>query len=172
MKMECDVLVIGAGVSGCVSALNLTKQRINTIVLEKEKEVGLHTKNKIDITEDSGIMPIINELNIPIMQRINKTKWFSRNYSFNLKSKTYDLYFKRGSSSDCFEKQMSKKIIKNKGIFYTDVKKIKFVYKKNIVEIVKVYYKNKSIIIRPKIIIGADGKNSVVLNSTALKKEK
>ena len=170
-KIKCDVLVVGAGVSGCISALNLTKQKINTIVLEKEKEVGLHTKNKIDITEDCRIMPIINELNIPIIQRINTSKWFSRNYSFDLESKIYDLYFKRGTSKDSFEKQMSKKIIENKGVFYTDVKKIKFTYKKNIVDTVNVKYKNKNIVIKPKLIIGADGRNSFVLNSLSLKKD-
>jgi len=38
---RCDVLVIGAGVVGCAIARELSKYKIQTVLVEKEPDVGL-----------------------------------------------------------------------------------------------------------------------------------
>jgi glycerol-3-phosphate dehydrogenase len=40
MSSRCNVLVIGAGVIGCAIARELSKFKIETVLLEKETDVG------------------------------------------------------------------------------------------------------------------------------------
>ena len=92
MSIKCDVLVVGAGASGSIAALSLAKKGFDVVIAEKCSKVGLHTKDKIDITEETGLKEISKELKLPVKERTNKTKWFSLNHSFLLESKIYDLY--------------------------------------------------------------------------------
>ena len=108
---NCDVLIIGAGPSGAVAALVLSKAGVNTTVIEREKNPGMRTRTKIDITEESGIREIFDELELPFLAKSSSSKWFSKNESFDLNSKIQDYYLKRGPENDSFENIVMKKAI-------------------------------------------------------------
>jgi len=162
--MKCDVLVVGAGASGSVAALSLSKKGFDVVVVEKCKKVGDHTQNKIDITEDVGLKKIIKELKLPIKDKTNKTRWFSPNYSFSLKSKIYDLYFKRGASEDCFEVEVINSAQDNGAKLFLNSNPKNINFKNNYVDSVIIKNNGKNYVIKPKIIIAADGFNSSMLN--------
>ena len=168
MVIKCDVLVVGAGVSGSVCALKLAKEGFNIVVVEKESCVGCHTKPKIDITEDKDLDKIINELNLPILLKTNKSKWFSRNNSFIWESKVSDLYFKRGPSTDSFEVSVMNAAIDNGANLYLETELKKFNFRNNTIDSVKT--NNKTI--KPKIVIGADGFESSVLKNLQIKERR
>jgi flavin-dependent dehydrogenase len=98
----CDVLIVGAGVSGSVVALKAAREGLKTIVVEKKKQPG-EANAKLDITRDAGIAEIVSELSLDIGDRSNVSRWFSPNDSFTLKSRIGDYFVKRGNAPDCFE---------------------------------------------------------------------
>ncbi|MEA3255840.1 MAG: NAD(P)/FAD-dependent oxidoreductase [Candidatus Altiarchaeota archaeon] len=170
--MECDILVVGAGASGSVAALALSQKNLDIVVIEKQSEIGRHTCNRIDITESVGLIKILNEFNLPIKGRTNKIKWFSPNYSVLLKSDIYDLYFKRGPSSDSFDVCTMSSALDNGVNLLLETEPVKFNFRDNIVESVVVKKNNKKQVIKPKIIVGADGFNSSVLGLLKIHEEK
>lgn len=168
MTISCDVLVVGAGASGSVATLYLSKKGFDVTVIEKQPEIGGHSKEKIDITEDFGLSPIIKELKLPVKDKTNKTRWFSHNNSFKHESKIYDLYLKRGPSLDSFEVgAMNSSIDKGANILLeTEPKKINF--KNNIIDSVRITKET----IKPKIVIGADGFESSILKKLQIKEKR
>ncbi|MFH0818080.1 MAG: FAD-dependent oxidoreductase, partial [Candidatus Micrarchaeota archaeon] len=99
---KCDVLVVGAGASGSVAALKAAKEGLKTIVIEKKKKPG-DAQTRIDITRDSGITEIVQELKLEIGDHSNMSRWFSPKDSFILNSKIGDYFVKRGQAEDSFE---------------------------------------------------------------------
>lgn len=167
---ECDVLVVGAGCSGSVVALKLAKEGFNVIVVEKEDRIGSHTKPKFDFSEDTGLNEIFEELGLPFSEKtFGTSRWFSRDYFFELKSRVNDLYFKRGPLEDCFEVKVMNDAV-DKGVVVllnSNVSKIKF--EGNLVgTTVKIKVKGKSKEVKPKVIVGADGFNSRIADMTSL----
>jgi len=160
MSINCDVLVVGAGASGSITALSLTKKGFNVVVTEKCSKVGLHTKEKIDITEETGLKEILKELKLPVKERTNKTKWFSPNYSFLLESKIHDLYFKRGSSPDCFEASVMNSALNIGADLILNARPIKINSKNEVINSVIIKENNQRKTIKPKVVIVADGFNS------------
>lgn len=108
MYEKCDVVIIGAGVSGSVAALKAAKAGLRTVLVEKKTRLG-EANAKLDITRDVGITDIVGELSLDIGDHSNVSKWFSPNGSFTLKSKIGDYFVKRGNASDCFEVSTSMK---------------------------------------------------------------
>lgn len=168
MEVKCDVLVVGAGPAGSVSALSLSKKGFDVTVIEKQREIGAHTQDKIDITEDVGLSPIIKELKLPVKERTNKTRWFSPNNSFRLESKIYDLYLKRGPSPDSFEVGVMKSSIDNGTNLLLETEPKKFNFKNGNINSVETTKET----IKPKIVIGADGFESSVLKNLRIKEER
>ncbi|MFH0955475.1 MAG: NAD(P)/FAD-dependent oxidoreductase [Candidatus Micrarchaeota archaeon] len=157
MPEKCDVLVIGAGLSGLVSSLKLRQEGLNVVLIEKNKKVGIHNQTKIDITESTGVESILEELKLPVLDHSNFSKWFSPHNDFLFESKVHDLFLKRGSEKDSID-SVAGKIAEKKGanvLFESEVKNLDFV--NGSVKSVAVKQKNKSLEFFPKFVIGADG---------------
>ena len=147
------------------------KYGLDTVILEEEKRVGHDIDTKLDLTESIGIEQIIKELDLPIHANSNKSKWFSPNYFLDYKSDFFDLYIKRGSDEDSFERKNISKILDNGGQLLTKTHLNKFKWgKNNFVKTVTIKRDNDTIEIKPEFIIGADGKNSRVLELSGLSK--
>jgi digeranylgeranylglycerophospholipid reductase len=168
MAIPCDVLVVGAGASGSVATLYLSKKGFDVTVIEKQPAIGVHSKEKIDITEDFGLSPIIEELKLSVKEKTNKTRWFSHNNSFKLESKIYDFYLKRGPSLDSFEVGAMKSSIDKGANVLLETEPKKFNFKNNIIDSVRIAKET----IKPKIVIGADGFESSVLKNLQIKEER
>jgi len=171
--IECDVLVVGAGAAGAVCSLKLALEEFKVLIIEKEARFGGHTKPKIDVTEDKGVDEIMKELNLPILMKTNKSKWFSRNHSFDLESEVSDLYFKRGPSEDSLESHTLGSCLDAGAQILFNAQPVKFKFKEKNIEEVRVKVKGKSRVIKPKIIVGADGFNSTIfkLGKFSIEKE-
>jgi len=166
--MKCDVLVVGAGIAGTVASLKALKHGLDVIILEKEKSVAEKIDTKLDLTENIGIEHIIEELDLPIHDTSNKSRWFSPNNIFDYKSTIYDLYVKRGNDDDSFEKQTISRIKDNGGTLLTVTSIKNFVYERNDVNKVIVKRNKENVEIEPSFIIGADGAESKVLQLSGL----
>jgi len=168
---KCDILIIGAGAAGTVAGLTALEQGLNTIIVEKEKNIGQGIETKIDLTESIGIEHIIKELKLPIHETSNRSKWFSPNYIFDFKSEIYDLYVKRGVEKDSFDNKNANEFLKNGGKILTNTQLDKFEFGENNL-VKKVYLKNdkEKIVLEPTFIIGADGANSTILQQSGLSK--
>jgi flavin-dependent dehydrogenase len=166
--MKCDVLIVGAGIAGSVSALKALRHGLKVFIIEKSKSIADTIDTKLDLTESIGIESIIKELDLPIHDTSNKSKWFSSNKVFNFNSKIYDLYIKRGSDEDSFEKQTTKRILDNGGeiLFETSVKN--FILDNDVVRKVNVKLKDKTLEFKPSFIVGADGVESKILHLSGL----
>jgi len=160
MVLECDVLVVGAGVSGLVSALKLSKEGLKVIVIEKTKKIGQHTKTKIDVTESGGVEEIAKELKLSFLGSSHISKWFSQNNSFTYKSKEKDLFVKRGPANDSFESIAYKNALKQGVTFLFNAAPKKFIFENNILTTAIINQAGKTKEIQAKYFIGADGTDS------------
>jgi len=160
--LKCDVLVVGAGASGSTASLMLSKMGYNVIAIDKASRIGGFTNPKIDITESelpdgSKLDPILKELQIKPLKIFNESVWHSRNESFTLKSDVYDFYFKRGPTKDSLDYQLMRIAI-NKGCdFWPKTEVVKFNFNNGNIEEVILRSKRKNILIKPKIVVAADG---------------
>jgi len=168
--MKCDVLVVGAGAAGCVAALKALEQGLDVVIIEKESSIADSIDTKLDLTESIGIEHIIEELDLPIHDRSNKSKWFSPNFQFDYHSQFYDLYVKRGAESDSFEQQMKHRIIDQGGNILSNVSLKEFKWEGEIVKSVVAKRDNEAVEIQPSFVIGADGVESKVLELSGLRK--
>ena len=161
MTIECDVLVVGAGPAGGVASLILAKKGLEVILLEKNSEVGLHTKTKIDVTPQSDIEPIIKKYNLKHNGIGNKFTWYSPNgEKFTMESEIGEYYFKRGSEPDSFERQ-TVELALNSGCKLRKNSKIKDIKLKD--GSYNTYIDNKETI-KSKFLIASDGNSSIVAN--------
>jgi flavin-dependent dehydrogenase len=171
MTIKCDVLVVGAGIAGSVAALKALHHGLKVILIERKTSIAGTIDTKLDLTEQIGIEKIIKELDLPIHDISNKTRWFSANQVFNFESQIYDLYVKRGCDDDSFEKQTISRIQDKGGTLLLDTTIKKFESgKHNFVTRVLTTNKDGSVEIEPSFIIGADGVNSMVLELSGLKR--
>lgn len=109
MKINCDVLVVGAGPAGLIASVLLSKKGFSVVILEKKKYVGSYSP-KFDITEGNRIKSIIKELNIIPNKISSRSEWASQNNTFILDSEIQDFYFKRGNTSDSLENNLFLKL--------------------------------------------------------------
>ena len=102
--IDCDVRVVGGGISGSVCASVLDKLGVEDVrLLEKSKEIGESHSPKIDFAEDKGLKELMKKYDFPVLKETNVSRWFSPNGEmFELESKISDIWFKRGGS-DSFE---------------------------------------------------------------------
>ncbi|MBU0636213.1 NAD(P)/FAD-dependent oxidoreductase [Candidatus Micrarchaeota archaeon] len=157
MKQKCDVLVVGAGMAGLVAGLKLAKDGLDVVLVEKNKQFGVHNNTKLDITESSDLDPIISELKLPVLDRSNTSKWFSPKNHFLFESKVHDLFLKRGAEKDSFDSVVGKNVQK-KGVnvlFDSQLQNLNFVHGSVVSATIK--HKNKKKEFFPKFVVGADG---------------
>lgn len=157
MKINCDVLVVGAGPAGLVASLLLSKKGFSVVILEKNNHIG-NASSKFDITEGHRIKPFLDELKISPNKISSKSEWISKNNIFILDSKIQDFYFKRGNTSDSLEHNLYLRLQKKTDfvtfLFDSEIDSIKTSGDK----IEKIISKNN--IILPQYVIFADGGNN------------
>ena len=160
--IECDVLVVGAGPAGSVAALYCTEQGLNTALIERTNKIGAHTTTRIDSSPDFGLTELIKEMELKTENLVYKSKWHSPSgSSFTLHSKIGEYYFKRGPAHDSFECVTVSKAIKNGCTLLLDVS-VKAIKKDGRrFEAVTLSQGAEKIVIKPKIIIAADGEYSI-----------
>ncbi|MBI5253888.1 MAG: FAD-dependent monooxygenase, partial [Euryarchaeota archaeon] len=159
--IECDVLVVGAGPAGSVAALYCSKHGLDAVLIEKSEKVGAHTNTRIDTSPDFELTDIINELRLKTEGVAYTSRWYSPlGRSFTLNSKIGEYYFKRGPEPDSFECSTVKKTVKHdcKLFLNTVIKKID--KKEGKFHKAMAIQDREEIVIKPKIIIAADGGNS------------
>jgi flavin-dependent dehydrogenase len=163
-EMNCDVLVFGAGPSGGVCASKLSKEGFEVICVDSAKRPGAYHTSKIDITENKGIEKIINELKLDYLSKTNKSIWFSPKDKFTFVSKVKDLFFLRGKSKDSLDYSLFLSMKENGVDIWFDSKPIKLNKVFDKIESVIIKRKNKSVLVKAKIIVTATGENKFFYN--------
>lgn len=115
--MKYDLIIVGAGISGCVCALSALKNNVeNILIIEKSDIPGGSISPKIDFAEEIGIKQIFKELNLPVYNKTNRSIWISPSgIEFEFISKIKDIWIKRGPSNDSFDYKLIQKL-KDSGI--------------------------------------------------------
>ncbi|MGC9307220.1 MAG: FAD-dependent oxidoreductase [Thermoplasmatota archaeon] len=159
----CDVLIVGAGAAGSVAALTALQAGLDVIVVEKEPTPGRHTQTKIDLTDGLDLGPILDELDLPVIDRSHRSRWFSPRHVLDYTSGIPSLYVKRGCDPDSFETRMAARL-QDAGIrMLTGATPIRFKRGDNgRVQTVFVRRGTETRAIAPSCVIGADGADSTV----------
>lgn len=160
--IKCDVLVIGAGPAGAVSALYCSKHGLNTVLIEMNDNIGAHTTTRIDSSTDFGLTGIISELGLKTENLVYNSNWHSPSgSSFTLNSKIGEYYFKRGPHPDSFECSTVSKAIINGCKLFGGVRVAKITKDSGRINEVAISQGGETIEIKPEIIIAADGEDSI-----------
>jgi digeranylgeranylglycerophospholipid reductase len=160
--IECDVLVVGAGPAGSVAALCSAKYGLNTVLIEKNDNIGANTTTRVDSSPDFGLTEIINEIGLKKENLVYNAKWHSPSgSSFTLHSKIGEYYFKRGPDPDSFECSTVNKAIKNGCTLFGSVIVEEIVKDDGRFDEVTISQGAEKIEIKPEIIIAADGGKSI-----------
>jgi flavin-dependent dehydrogenase len=117
--LRCDLLVIGAGISGTAAALSALRHGAGEVwIVEKGERPGQGTSPKIDFAENIGLEETLEELELPIRYRSNRSRWYSpSNRCFEMDSRFEDLWVKRGPEEDSFETLALRRVRKEGGEF-------------------------------------------------------
>jgi len=73
--INCDVLVVGAGPAGSVAALSCSKHGLETVLIERNNEVGSHATTRIDSSPDFGLSKITKELELKTENLVYNSTW-------------------------------------------------------------------------------------------------
>jgi digeranylgeranylglycerophospholipid reductase len=156
------VLVVGGGPAGTITSLICANHGLNTVLLEKNSEIGQHTKTKLDASADNELKKIIDELDLKTENEVYSSKWHppSGNF-FLLKSSSPEYFFKRGPENDSFEATTAKRAHDSgcEILLNSKIERVKEVEKR--IGTIVVKKGNKTIQLKPKIIVAADGANSL-----------
>ncbi len=158
--LECDVLVVGAGPAGASAAYFCARGGLNTILIEKNANIGDHTSVKIDSSPNINLDEIIRKYGLPVKNRVKISKWYAPSgKNFTLKSDSGEFYFKRGNHGDSYENIVSKMAIENGTKILTGINLIDVIEKENFEKVI-VKSTTNELIIKPKLIVAADGGSS------------
>ncbi len=162
MAIECDVLVVGAGPAGSVAAFVCAKYGLDTILIEKNSDIGGHTSTKLDASSDEELSRIIDELMLKTENKVYTSRWYppSGNY-FLLRSGSPEYFFKRGPDDDSFEVSTTDQVEESGCRIHlgTNIEKIKRVGGR--IDSLLLKKGGEKIRIKPKILVAADGGNSM-----------
>ncbi|NOZ59772.1 MAG: NAD(P)/FAD-dependent oxidoreductase [Euryarchaeota archaeon] len=157
--LECDVLVVGAGPAGASAAYFCSREGLETVLIEKNEKIGVHTAPKIDSSPNIQLEKIIKKFGLPVRNHVKFSRWYAPSGDcFTLKSETGEFYFKRGGD-DSYEVIVSRKAQENGAEIITGIDFLDIVEGDKI-EKVKIRTKSAELNIKPKLIIAADGGNS------------
>lgn len=159
-ELSCDILVFGAGPAGAVCSSKLAKEGFEVICVDSAKRPGAYHTAKIDITENKGIEKIVNELKLDYLSKTNKSIWFSPNDKFTFVSSVHDLFFLRGKSKDSLDYSLFLAMKENGVDIWFDSKPIKLNKVFDKVESVLIRQKDKSVLVKAKIIVVATGEDN------------
>ena len=93
-----------------MAALTAVQAGLDVIVVEKEPTPGRHTQTKIDLTDGLDLGPIIDELDLPVIDRSHRSRWFFPRHVLDYTSDVPSLYVKRGCGPDSFETRMAARL--------------------------------------------------------------
>jgi flavin-dependent dehydrogenase len=162
MGIECDVLIVGAGPAGAVAALYCSKHGLDTILIDKNNNVGAHIMTRVDSSTDLGLTAIINELKLKTENLVYNSKWHSAfGNSFTLHSDIGEYYFKRGPDSNSFECSTVHKAVENGCTFFGRINVEQLREDGEGLSEVILSQGDKTMEVHPKIVIAADGGNSI-----------
>ena len=167
--IDCDVLVVGAGPAGSVAALYCSRHGLDTILIERDSQVGAHTPTRVDSSPDFGLTEIIKQLDLKTENLTHTSIWHAPSrISFTMRSIIGEYAFKRGPERDSFECSTVSNAIKNGCRFLSGapVEEIRTTNKGY--EAIRVSNGTEATTIIPKIMIGADGGNSIFHRNVAL----
>ena len=168
--MKCDVLIIGAGVSGLVSSLILQEKGYSVCLIENKDSISSYTK-KYDITEGNRIEPLLNKISILPNKVLTVSEWISKNHSFVLESDIKDFYFKRGNDKDSLERKLYEIINKTKNEIFFNCTINQFKTQDDMIKEIKINSNQIEKRINPKYIIVADGADSCTRDHLQIQKE-
>ncbi|RLF37969.1 MAG: hypothetical protein DRN00_02005 [Thermoplasmata archaeon] len=164
MAIKCDVLVVGAGPAGLSAARSTAKRGLKTIVIEEHEEVGIPVQCGEGIGEYLlSYLPI----DIPkeqLIWRIEGMLFWSEEICIERKGKFWSGY---SIDREKFDKWLAKLASVEGAEIWTSSKLVNMECNE-IVDNVTVIRKKKSVVLSPKVIIGADGSNSTVLKLLGL----
>ncbi|MHA1271271.1 MAG: NAD(P)/FAD-dependent oxidoreductase [Candidatus Helarchaeota archaeon] len=157
-KEKIDVLIIGGGVAGLASAISLSKNNINTILLEKNSEFGARIKGEI-INQNAEIFKKLFDNGLPenVKKIVFKT---AKYYTPTLKKhaiRNFPNNIKIGIEYKTLINELLKTSIKQGVDLRNNSEVIEFIIKDK--KIIGVKYENLDIIkeIYPRVIICASG---------------
>jgi len=170
MSIKCDVLVVGGGPAGCSAARAASLNGANTILIEKNDEIGKEVKCAEGIGE--FLFPYL-PFNIPreqLIWKMNGMFFWADDISIE---KTGGFWNSYSIDRNKFDKFLSKLAINNGAELLTDTELIDLKFDENFVVKKTIVKKNGRIIdIEPKVVIAADGVESTVLDLLGLYKRK
>lgn len=145
-----DVIVVGAGPSGCITSEIIAKKGFEVLVLEEHEEIGKPVQCTGLVSKRIGKIP--NQI---IVNKIKKAKFFCFEKSFEIKSKENIFVIDR-EKYDKFRAENARKagVIFKLGTRFLDFKNNKAITTKGIYQ--------------TKILVGADGPNSTVAKVSGL----
>lgn len=158
-----DVIVVGAGPSGCRTAELIAKKGFKVLVLEEDERIGRPVRCAGLVSwRIKEILPDLPES--LIVNRVRKAKFYSSEKNFlELKSKKFVYVLNR----EKFDKFLAQKARKAGAKIKTSVKFEKIKREKNWIEIITSKGKFTS-----KLLIGADGVNSRVAREARIERVK
>lgn len=169
MDIQCDVLVVGAGPAGCSAARTTAESGLKTIIIEKNKEIGVPVRCAEGIA--NYLIPYL-----PFKIPKDKLTWKINGMLFGLD----DFFIERtgaqwgGYSIDrkIFDKWLSSLAIKKGAELLTNCELERLEVNNGQVLFIEARLKGKVIKIIPRIVIAADGSESTVLKELGLYKPK
>lgn len=174
------MLVVGAGPAGAVAALYCSKSGLDTVLVEKNRKVGLHAGKRLDSSPDTNfeLSKIVKELKLHTEHYVRTSKWFHLPSArfFVLNSEMGEYYFKRGSDDDSFEHSTVALALDHgcKLLLGTEIERLRYGNGPDSYEVLLRLRGEDGVkeeqIIRPKVIIAADGCRSSLHTHLNLKK--
>ena len=157
-KIKCDVLVVGAGPAGSMTAKTIAESGLNVILIERNKKIGTPVRCAEGISaylfKDTGI----KKNNSFLCQKINATRIYFYNEQYLLASKTWQGYVIDRKIFDPYLAQLSKKASAK---VFSNANAIGMKKKKN-GWIVEVNFGKIKKQIEAKFVVGADGVESKI----------
>lgn len=164
--MKCDVLIVGAGPSGSMAAKTIADENIDTILIERSKDIGLPVRcaegvNKF-LFKDTGI-----QMNSSFIEnKINGTKIYYRDEIYDLNDEQWQGFTIDRNKFDCY---LAEKAEQSGAKVVTSTKAVGL-SKNRGKWVVDVISRGEMKTIEAKIIIGADGFESNIGKWANIKK--
>ena len=170
MVTECDVLVVGAGPAGSSAARAAAEAGAHTIFIDKKEEIGV----PVQCAEAIGdyLIPYL-PFSIPeeqLIWKLNGISFWAENITIKRSGGMWSSY---AINRDKFDKWLANNAAKSGAKLHLDSELVDLEFNDE-------YHVAKAIVktgeqvreIEPKVVIAADGADSIVLELSKLKKEK
>ena len=160
--IDCDVLVVGAGPAGAVSALYCAKHGLDTLLIEQHNRIGGNAPIRVDASPDFGLSQIIEELELKTENLVYDSRWYAPSGRFfTLHSRIGEYYFKRGSAATAFESTTVRTACRYGCRLLTGARIEEVISSPTGFEKVILADEAGNCMLKPTIIVGADGGTSL-----------